>query len=157
MSERNYYLVPEGSDTADKLAQFRAERQQTLTTWKEFAASYGCDQFLYSNRVEGLKLNECPEGWGRVKAHSGTYKPKAKTAKADYKALNALPSMPGGFELTEQLDAGLTFCDGAIHFPMYENIGDHLVLSLHPDHNVPDDVTPLKKSEYWALKESEAK
>ena len=71
-----------------------------------------------------------------------------------YREFKALGRLPDGMQLARMIGIDIVFCGSYVSFPSFEKVGDETLLSLHKESEVPEDVEPMKMSEYWQLKEN---
>lgn len=93
-----------------------------------------------------------PDGFRKSPTNPNAYVPDKRTAigKRRSKELSELDA--------PRLDIGNMFIHGArAYWPGFETHGDKFIISQHKNAPPPPDAVPMKRSEYWAMKEAEEK
>lgn len=160
MSDTSAYYIAAGKSLA-AILYWHEYKQTQRNAWKEFAKRFGAKDVYaisYSGgsaAVFGLKFGgTVPEGWVKKYGKFGDYwKPnhRTKSGKALIEELESLRiSGPPA-------DAGNDYLgEGRLFTPGHEKIGDQFIISQHEKAKPPPDAVPLKRSEYWAMKEAKS-
>lgn len=178
---RIYFRIPKDHGLHEAVIEFQAGRQAVHDTWMAFKDIHGASGIYANNRMHGLTFDEgqpIPEGWyNPVSYDDGAYVPHAgRTAsKQAHAQLLALADMPGGADLSEvmydflNMDEDKSYMGGfpgnanrggsgfMVYYMGYEIYGDEYVLSVPDLDTAPKEIeglAPLKKSEYYAIRES---
>lgn len=162
-----YYKVTKGP-VWDAVETLRDERVAAIDNLHDFCERVGAvegDFYGNERHISALKFKTCPDGWKPEPGAYGYFSPKgsSKEAMALRKELGSL-AIPGPERLQELLGLHyFSFMHGRrIYQLQAEDVGSTLILMVPDVPNkdgdgpkwVPLDCEPLKKSEYWALKEA---
>ena len=162
MSERSYFLAH--GESEKKVRDFFARRLDALREASELAKSLGGDGTVGSRRVSGVIFKGGkPEGWaekGVTSTGERYYMPlrKSKAGKALAARISSL-RIPDGMELHSEFsnDGGHLATSGmgiSIQYISAEIAKGKAIISVPAGMDfTPPESTPLKMSEYWALKE----
>ena len=150
--ERAYY-VPNGA-ALKKIVEIAELREAIKVKRFALARRFGSDSIavrgVRSEAMVGITFepNAVPANWCESKRVKGLYWPSKKTreCKAVQSEMDALryPSFGIG---SEYLDAS------SLHFPTVYKLCETWIVSQHRLAKPPEDCTPLKRSEYYALLE----
>lgn len=165
MSEKKYFLA-HGSSEA-KVRDFFERRVAAIKAGNDLAKSLGADCAVFSSRVGGVVFSgKAPDGWAKkgITTEGTPYWMPLRKSKAGKELAERLTAIciPDGRELHSLFSsAGGHFAmiggSFAIHYISAEITKNKVIISV-PDglDFTPPDATPLKMSEYWAIKEGEA-
>jgi hypothetical protein len=161
MSDDSVYCkVEEGGFTEQQINAFHEQTIATHEAWKAFSEKYNSDNMYIGNNLRGLefKADDVPEGWTNTgQLPRGVYKPARRKACMDaYHEMKRLPTLPSGLDLAKMLNISPVFTGFSMRTPGFTAIGDEKILILAEGSDIPEGVTQLKTSEYWAMVEDEA-
>lgn len=166
MAERKYYLAHGTSEA--KVRDFFERRAAAIRTGNELAVSVGATCAVFGSRLAGVLFEgKAPDGWTE----------KGRTNKGE-RYFMPLRKSKAGKELSQRLSA-VRITDGVELHSIFTNEGAHLIDTIGGSFSiqyisaeitkgkaiisvpegmdfVPPDATPLKMSEYWAIKEAKA-
>lgn len=165
MIERSYFLAHGESEA--KVRDFFERRVAAIREGNDLAKSLGGEGAVFGSHVGGVIFaGKAPDGWtwkGRTTDGSKYYMPLRKN-KAGKDLANRLTSIriPEGRELHSLFssDGGHLDTSGmgfAIHYISAEIAKGKAIISVPAGMDfTPPESTPLKMSEYWAIKEGSA-
>jgi hypothetical protein len=159
MSDENtaYYIAKGGSLAA--IIDYIERRKAAQKQHKAFADKFGATSWTIGHSsfgdisVIGLNFDaSAPEGWKQTKVRGSIQAYLVPTSRKIKKEMESLRIYGPGKE------AGSAHFTGASMFtPGFELLGTDYVIKQHEKATPPPDAIPLKRSEYWAMKEAEAK
>lgn len=163
MSERDYFLIEAGHPLKDKVDGFIEEMKAIKSEWAEFSRRHGGTETWHrGSYLEGLSFDgDPPEGWYSPKGSpAACYKPYANrsASREAYKEFKRVRRQKCGMDFGNVIGFGST-SSGApggglmIHYASFEQIDDELIITIPTGGKPPEGLVPLKKSEYWQLKE----
>lgn len=160
-SDREYWIA--GGEDLERARAFIAERETGFALMNETAAKHGGKPVHNGRGIVGLTFDgSAPDGWIRKGYVSGKayFMPKRDSAarKAIAKELASVRiNDASGFHSLFSKTGGVMKAAGsgvAIHYIVWDWAGDQILLSVPTGSDFqPTGSTPLKMSEYWALKE----
>ena len=162
MMERSYFLAH--GESEKKVREFFAKRGEAFTQANAIAKEVGGDRPAVGHRISGITFKAVPHGWtekGRTGDGIPYYLPlrKSKAGKELASRIEAV-RIPGAVDLHSEFtrDGGHLSSEGlgiTINYISAQIIGGKAVITVPNGMDfVPPDCTPLKTSEYWALKEA---
>lgn len=165
MAERKYFLAHGESET--KVRAFFERRVAAIKEGNDLAVSLGGLCAVFSHCVGGVIFaDKAPDGWtmkGRTSKGEKYFMPLRKS-KAGKDLASRLTSIriPEARDLHSQFSSDGGHIDGggmgfAIHYISAEIAKGKAIISVPAGLDfTPPESTPLKMSEYWAIKEGEA-
>lgn len=165
MSERSYFLAHGESEA--KVRDFFERRTTAIREANDLAKSVGGTCAVFSSYVSGVMFDgNAPEGWthkGYTTDGGKYWMPlrKSKAGKELAKRLTAI-RIPGAMDLHGALSSEGGYLAGsgtgfALHWISAEIAKGKAIISVPAGMDfTPPESTPLKMSEYWAIKEGEA-
>ncbi len=157
-SKRMYFLVKKNGSTMRVWNEWKEKMDLCMKAWESIMKKHKTKRLYRSNNLLGLFFSRrnIPEGWVSPSSlPDGFYRPaRKKVCIESYREWKALPVCPDWWTLAKLMKARTPVTDGRVHLPSIEEVGGKTILSLHEDEAIPGDVTPLKKSRYWSLKEA---
>jgi len=166
--ERSYFVAQGKSlDIIQDYLRLATAHREHMLAIKERIGAEGVFEVPGDNLIVGFSfVGDLPEGLRWDKRVSGMAVPdrRLKVGKALAKEMAEHPC-PTSWEFTGKMIGGTKrlgpnrFGSGDIMgFAGYEVIGDRYIISVPhakgKEPTTPHDATPLKRSEYWALKEA---
>ncbi len=173
MSATYRYFKVTGGKVMEAYQRFVEKRQAQQLARRAVQVEFGASGFYGNDRgLVGLTFKKPREGWRPIRGASTARKPPlGKEGRGISERLKKL-SLAGAKEFQAEVtgsDNPFRFMAGmTCHFMVYDKIGDTLILEVpevvnpgvksgEGEWQPPDEhCVPLKKSEYWALKEIEA-
>lgn len=165
MSERKYYLAH--GDSEAKVRDFFTKRQAAIIAANDMAKEVGGNGTVGAYRISGIVFKDgAPEGWtekGTSTDGQRYYMPlrRSKAGKALCQRLAQI-RIPAASDLHSEFspDGGHMSTVGlgiTINYISAEIVKGKSIITV-PDgiDFVPPESTPLKMSEYWALKEAQS-
>ena len=163
MMERSYFLAHGESET--KVREFFTKRQAAIIAANDMAKEVGGTGTVGAYRVSGILFKDGPpEGWtqkGTSTDGQRYYMPlrRSKAGKALCQRIAAI-RIPAASDLHSEFstDGGHMASAGlgiTINYISAEMVRGKAIISVPNGMDfVPPDSTPLKMSEYWAIKEA---
>ena len=155
---RKYFKLTPGGKAEAAVNEFTGMWQEAKSSAAKFSEKYSGDRILRKGgRVLGLTFKDSPpDGWKLENREYSAYRPVKKHLPEVYDEFKNILPTPSAHKLAELLGVEPVWTDSLeIHFPNFQYIGDLCILDQHVDSEIPEGATPLKMSEYWALKEEQ--
>lgn len=170
LENRLLFIATPGGKSHQAIDAFHANADAAYEAQRNYANSLGAKAWYGRGGIAALLFEneptELPVGFRRDPKHDMQRMfalvpdKKAKAGKVRAAELKALPRSPDLMDFSKTIGFGFIIRGMAMMMASFETVGDSRILTIPKPEDpgkqfIPPDCTPLKLSEYYAMKEAE--